>query len=106
MMMTSRMGEGLGWRTDFILQGRNDKEIVHEICSLLGKPPNHFPYPAAGRRRKSLFGAGHDKCVELIFPDSKLGSLAKTMLVGKCLQYGERPSACSCTEELSVFFDR
>ncbi len=103
MVMTSNMQEGLGWRTDLILTGRNDKEIVHEICSLLGKPPRHFPY--ASRRRSSPF-AGPDKCVELIFPDSKLGSLAKTMLVAKCLQYHERPSACSCTEELSVFFDR
>ena len=105
MVMTSNMQEGLGWRTDFILQGRNDNEIVHEICSLLGKPPRHFPYKS-GFPGKSLVGAGHSKCVELIFPDSKLGSLAKTMLVAKCLQYRERPSACSCTEELSVCFDR
>ena len=50
---------------------------------------------------------GHTKKrIELIFPDSKLGSLAKTMLVDKCLQYDRRPSACSCTEELSVCFDR
>ena len=99
------VGRKMDWQTSPIF---NASQSCHRcwdgIYSVLGWAPEGFP-----DKRLNSFSIRipykDPHRFDLLFPDTNVGTFAGGLL-GRCLRYRERPSACSCTTELLVFLDR